>query len=134
MSGRPPRRPRDMLSSSKAFSGFAVDDLDAARAFYADTLGLEVQTGDMDVLTLRFAGGREAIVYAKDDHVPATFTILNFPVDDVGAAVRELAARGVEVERYADLPQDPDGVMRGHGPDIAWFTDPAGNVLSVIAA
>jgi catechol 2,3-dioxygenase-like lactoylglutathione lyase family enzyme len=121
-----------MLSDSKAFSGFAVPDVDAAEAFYGQKLGLRV-TREGDLLTLHLDGGaRPTIVYPKPDHVPATYTILNFPVEDVGAAVRQLAERGVEVERYDGLPQDDDGVMRGNGPDIAWFTDPAGNILSVI--
>jgi catechol 2,3-dioxygenase-like lactoylglutathione lyase family enzyme len=121
-----------MFSDSKAFSGFAVPDVDAAEAFYGETLGIRV-TREGDLLTLHLDGGaRPTIVYPKPDHVPATFTILNFPVDDVGAAVRQLAERGVEVERYDGLPQDDHGVMRGNGPDIAWFTDPAGNILSVI--
>jgi catechol 2,3-dioxygenase-like lactoylglutathione lyase family enzyme len=126
------RRPSGMFSDSKAFSGFAVPDVDAAEAFYGETLGIRV-TKDHGILTLHLDGGaRPTIVYPKPDHVPASYTILNFPVDDVGAAVRQLAERGVAVERYDGMPQDDDGVMRGHGPDIAWFTDPAGNVLSVI--
>lgn len=125
-------RPNPMFSDSKAFSGFAVPDVDAAEAFYGETLGIRV-TKEHGILTLHLDGGaRPTIVYPKPDHVPAGYTILNFPVDDVGAAVRQLAERGVEVERYDGMPQDDDGVMRGNGPDIAWFTDPAGNVLSVI--
>lgn len=121
-----------MFSESQAFSGFAVPDIDAAEAFYGETLWIRV-TKEHGILTLHLAGGaRPTIVYPKPDHVPAGFTILNFPVDDVGAAVRQLAERGVTVERYDGMPQDEDGVMRGNGPDIAWFTDPAGNVLSVI--
>jgi catechol 2,3-dioxygenase-like lactoylglutathione lyase family enzyme len=121
-----------MFSDSKAFSGFAVPDVDAAEAFYGQTLGIRV-TNDHGLLTLHLDGGpRPTLVYPKPDHVPATYTILNFPVDDVGAAVARLAERGVEVERYDGMPQDDDGVMRGNGPDIAWFTDPAGNILSVI--
>lgn len=121
-----------MFSDSKAFSGFAVPDVDAAEAFYGETLGIRV-TNDHGLLTLHLDGGnRPTIVYPKPDHVPAAYTILNFPVDDVGAAVRRLAERGVTVERYDGMPQDDDGVMRGNGPDIAWFTDPAGNILSVI--
>jgi catechol 2,3-dioxygenase-like lactoylglutathione lyase family enzyme len=121
-----------MFSDSRAFSGFAVPDVAAAEKFYGETLGIQV-SNDNGLLTLHLAGGaRPTIVYPKPDHVPATFTILNFPVDDVGAAVQELARRGVEVERYEGMPQDEDGVMRGNGPDIAWFKDPAGNILSVI--
>jgi len=128
----PAGSPRAMFSDSKAFSGFAVPDVDAAETFYGETLGIHV-TNDHGLLTLHLDGGaRPTIVYPKPDHVPATFTILNFPVEDVGEAVRQLALRGVEVERYDGVPQDDDGVMRGNGPDIAWFKDPAGNILSVI--
>ena len=120
-----------MLANTPAFSGFAVPDIDAAREFYAETLGLEV-TEENGMLTLHLGGDRPTLVYPKPDHTPATYTILNFQVDDVGAAVDELTARGVTFERYEGFPQDEKGVMRGNGPDIAWFTDPAGNVLSVI--
>jgi catechol 2,3-dioxygenase-like lactoylglutathione lyase family enzyme len=125
-----------MLTDSQAFSGFAVPDTDAARRFYTDVLGLRVeQSADMGgLLTLRLGGGTYVLVYPKPDHVPATFTVLNFPVADVGATVRELAARGVTFERYDGMPQDEDRVMRGNGPDIAWFTDPGGNIFSVLAA
>jgi catechol 2,3-dioxygenase-like lactoylglutathione lyase family enzyme len=120
-----------MLATSKAFSGFAVADIESAKAFYAETLGLDVSE-DHGILTLNLAGDRPTIIYPKPDHEPASFTILNFPVDDVEAAVDELAARGVHFERYEGFPQDAKGIMRGHGPDIAWFKDPSGNVLSVI--
>jgi catechol 2,3-dioxygenase-like lactoylglutathione lyase family enzyme len=121
-----------MFESSKAFSGFAVDDLERARAFYGDTLGLEVDLAD-GVLTMRLAGGRDTIVYEKPDFVPATYTILNFPVDDVETAVDELASRGVELQRYEGFGQDEKGISRQpEGPPIAWFTDPAGNILSVL--
>jgi catechol 2,3-dioxygenase-like lactoylglutathione lyase family enzyme len=121
-----------MFKDTKAFSGFSVPDVDEARRFYGETLGIETQV-DHGILTLLLDGGRRpTIVYPKPGHVPADFTILNFPVDDVGAAVKELEARGVSFERYDGMPQDDDGVMRGHGPDIAWFKDPGGNVLSVI--
>jgi catechol 2,3-dioxygenase-like lactoylglutathione lyase family enzyme len=120
-----------MLANSKAFSGFAVADIEAARAFYGDTLGLEV-TEEYGILTLHLAGDRPTIVYPKADHQPATYTILNFQVDDVEAAVDELTARGVQFEFYEGAPQDEKGIVRGQGPDIAWFTDPAGNILSVI--
>jgi catechol 2,3-dioxygenase-like lactoylglutathione lyase family enzyme len=124
--------PRAMFSESKAFSGFAVPDVAVAERFYGETLGLDV-TNDHGLLTLHLDGGaRPTIVYPKPDHVPATFTILNFPVEDVGEAVKQLALRGIEVLRYPEMPQDDDGVMRGNGPDIAWFNDPAGNILSVI--
>ncbi|MFI7439948.1 VOC family protein [Nonomuraea indica] len=120
-----------MLGSVKAYSGFSVDDIEAARAFYEQTLGLTVSVAN-GMLTLHIAGGRDILVYPKDDHVPATYTVLNFPVDDIGKAVDELAARGVRFERYPQLETDERGIFRGGGPPIAWFTDPAGNVLSVL--
>ena len=125
-----------MLRDSQAFQGFAVPDVDAARTFYADTLGLDVADED-GMLRLHLhtdSGGREVIVYPKPDHVPATYTILNFPVPDVEATVDGLTARGVRFERYEGTPTETDskGVFRGGGPLIAWFTDPAGNILSVI--
>jgi catechol 2,3-dioxygenase-like lactoylglutathione lyase family enzyme len=121
-----------MLTNSKAFSGFAVDDLDKAREFYGSVLGLDVSTEEMGLLTLHLAGDRPTMVYPKPDFTPATYTILNFQVDDVDAAVDELAARDVELERYEGFDQDERGIMRGNGPDIAWFKDPAGNILSVL--
>jgi catechol 2,3-dioxygenase-like lactoylglutathione lyase family enzyme len=120
-----------MLANSKAFSGFAVADVEQAKAFYGDTLGLDVSE-EHGLLTLHLAGDRPTIVYPKPDHEPANYTILNFPVDDVEAAVDELTSRGVQFERYEGFPQDEKGIMRGQGPDIAWFKDPSGNVLSVI--
>ena len=122
-----------MLKDSPAFSGFSVDDTEAARAFYADTLGLEVSE-DQGILTISLGGGHRAIAYPKANHAPATFTILNFPVPDVEAAVDDLTAKGVQFEKYEGTPAatDAKGVFRGGGPLIAWFTDPAGNVLSVI--
>jgi catechol 2,3-dioxygenase-like lactoylglutathione lyase family enzyme len=122
-----------MFRETKAFSGFAVPDIAAAKAFYGDTLGLDV-TEDHGMLTLHLAGGRDTIVYPKSDHVPATYTILNFPVDDIEAAVDALADKGVEFQKYAgeDLATDDRGIMRQGGPLIAWFTDPAGNILSVL--
>lgn len=123
-----------MVRFHKPFSGFSVHDSGAARAFYQDVLGLDVRELDGGLLHLVLDGSTRVLVYPKDDHVPAEFTVLNLPVDDVAAAVAELAEQGVEVLRYDGAPQDEDGVMRGHGPDIAWFTDPSGNVLSVIAA
>ena len=123
-----------VLSSAPAFSGFAVKDAAAARAFYADTLGLDLREGDMGIMRLHLAGGREVIVYESPAHTPASYTILNFPVADVAAAVDELAGRGVTFERYEGADQDERGIFRGGGPLIAWFTDPSGNVLSVIAA
>jgi catechol 2,3-dioxygenase-like lactoylglutathione lyase family enzyme len=120
-----------MFTDTKAFSGFAVDDVEAARAFYSDTLGLRTSE-QHGIMTLHIAGGRDVIVYARPNHVPAQYTILNFPVDDVEQAVDDLTARGITFQRYEGFDQDEKGIMRGNGPDIAWFTDPAGNVLSVI--
>ncbi|MEU6473027.1 VOC family protein [Streptomyces massasporeus] len=120
-----------MFATTKAFSGFSVDDIDAAKAFYADTLGLRVSEKN-GLLFLHIAGDRDTLVYLKPDHTPATFTVLNFPVDDIEAAVDELARRGVRFEHYDHLKTDDKGIFRGGGPLIAWFTDPAGNVLSVL--
>jgi catechol 2,3-dioxygenase-like lactoylglutathione lyase family enzyme len=121
-----------MFESTKAFSGFAVDDLRKAREFYEGTLGLRVSEGG-DLLTLHLAGGRDTLVYQKPDFTPATYTILNFPVDDIEAAVDTLAERGVRFERYDGTDQDEKGISRAEGgPLIAWFTDPAGNILSVL--
>ncbi len=122
-----------MLTDSAAFSGFAVPDPEAARRFYADTLGLRVEVDEGGMLTLHLGGGTDVLVYTKPDHTPATYTVLNFPVEDVEAVVDELTARGVRFERYAGFGQDEKGIARGQGPDIAWFTDPAGNVLSVLS-
>jgi catechol 2,3-dioxygenase-like lactoylglutathione lyase family enzyme len=122
-----------MLSQSKAFSGFAVDDLEKAREFYGETLGLDVEPDDgPGLLTIHLAGDRDTLIYPKADHQPATYTILNFPVDDIDAAVEGLTARGVSFERYDGMEQDDNGVARGMGPNIAWFKDPAGNVLAVL--
>jgi catechol 2,3-dioxygenase-like lactoylglutathione lyase family enzyme len=127
-----------MLHDSKAFSGFSVDDIPKAKAFYAETLGLEVSE-ENGMLTLHLGGGAEVLAYPKgDQHTPASFTILNFPVDDIDKAVDELSARGVTFERYEDvggsgLGPDDKGILRDpQGPPIAWFKDPAGNVLSVL--
>jgi catechol 2,3-dioxygenase-like lactoylglutathione lyase family enzyme len=122
-----------MLKDSKAFSGFSADDIPKAKEFYRGTLGLDVSETH-GLLTLRLARGNNVIIYPKPNHVPATFTVLNFPVKDVDLAVDELKKRGVRFERY-DLPNlktDEKGIMRGNGPTIAWFKDPAGNILSVI--
>ena len=122
-----------MLADSPAFSGFSVNDLDAARRFYEDTLGLRTSDVEMDGLCrLELGGGGYVLVYAKPDHTPATFTVLNFRVPDVEQAVDELTGRGVRFERYENPPTDDKGIMRAGGPLIAWFTDPAGNVFSVI--
>ena len=120
-----------MFENSKAFSGFAVDDLEVAKKFYGETLGLTVSEQN-GLLTLHLAGDRDTLAYPKPGHVPAEYTILNFPVDDIDAAVDELTSRGVTFERYEGFDQDDKGVMRGNGPDIAWFKDPAGNILSVL--
>lgn len=120
-----------MFADTEAFSGFSVSDIDQARKFYAETLGLRV-TGQHGMLTLQLAGGRDTLVYPKADHAPASYTILNFKVDDIDAAVDELTSRGVSFERYAGMAQDAKGISRGGGPLIAWFTDPAGNILSVL--
>ena len=120
-----------MLGNSKAFSGFSVDDIPAARKFYEETLGLKV-TEENGMLTLHLGGDRPTLVYPKPDHTPATYTILNFPVDDAGAAAADLAKRGVTFERYDGMNQDENAVSRDEGPPIAWFKDPAGNILSVI--
>ena len=124
-----------MLTDSPAFSGFAVPDLDIARRFYEETLGLRVEANPEmgGLLTLHLGGGTDVLVYAKPEHTPATFTVLNFPVPDVEAAVDELASRGVRFERYEGFDQDDKGIARGpQGPAIAWFTDPGGNIMSVL--
>jgi catechol 2,3-dioxygenase-like lactoylglutathione lyase family enzyme len=120
-----------MLAESKAFSGFAVDDIDTARAFYGDTLGLETSE-ENGILTLHLAGDRPTLIYPKPDFVPATYTILNFPVADIEAAVDGLTERGVTFERYDGFEQDERGISRAGGPPIAWFTDPAGNIIAVL--
>ena len=124
-----------MLENCKAFSGFAAPDIAKVKEFYGKTLGLKI-TEEHGILTLHIAGGNQVIIYPKADHVPATFTILNFPVDDVDRAVDELSKRGVRFEKYnrAEIKTDEKGVMRGNGPTIAWFKDPAGNILSVLEA
>ena len=123
-----------MFADTKAFSGFAVDNLQTAREFYGETLGLRTRVLDEEngLMVLHLAGDRDTFVYVKPDFAPATYTILNFQVDDVDAAVEELTSRGVRFERYDGLEQDEKGIARGMGPDIAWFTDPAGNILSVL--
>jgi predicted enzyme related to lactoylglutathione lyase len=121
-----------MFADTKAFSGFAVDDIDEAKRFYGETLGLKISDGPMGILNLELAGDRPTMIYPKPDFEPATYTILNFPVDDVDAAVDELTSRGVEMERYDGFDQDDKGIMRDNGPTIAWFKDPAGNILAVL--
>jgi catechol 2,3-dioxygenase-like lactoylglutathione lyase family enzyme len=120
-----------MFDTSRAFSGFAVDDLPKARQFYTETLGMTVTEAN-GLLQLTVANGSQVLVYPKPDHQPATFTVLNFPVPDVEAAIDDLVARGVTFQRYEGFEQDAKGIFRGGGPLIAWFTDPAGNVLSVV--
>ena len=131
-----------MFKDSHAFNGYSVNDLDAAEAFYRDTLGLEADRmaeGGMDVLMLKLATGGRVLLYPKGDaHKPANYTVLNFPVSDVDAAVDALAAKGITFERYPEMTnQDEKGIARGiasgEGPDIAWFTDPAGNILAVLS-
>jgi predicted enzyme related to lactoylglutathione lyase len=122
-----------MFADTQAVSIFAVDDLGTAEQFYGQTLGVKVsRMEEMPLLTLHLAGGRDTMVYEKPDFAPATYTILNFVVPDVGAAVDGLAERGVQLERYKGFDQDDKGIARGMGPDIAWFKDPAGNVLAVL--
>src|SRR4029078_5925143 len=121
-----------MVTNTPAFSGFAVDDIDEARRFYGETLGLNVSDGPMGLLSLELTGGATGMIYPKPDFKPATYTMLNFQVEDIDATVDELTARGVEMARYAGFEQDEKGVMRDNGPTIAWFTDPAGNILAVI--
>jgi len=120
-----------MFTGANAFSAFAVTDIPAAKTFYAQTLGLDVSE-ENGMLRIRSTGGAEVLAYPKPDHEPATYTILNFPVEDIDAAVEELSARGVSFERYPGFEQDDKGVMRAGGPLIAWFTDPCGNILSVL--
>ena len=123
-----------MLKDSHAFGGFSVDDLEAAKKFYGETLGLDVAENEQGLM-VSLLGSNGVFVYEKDDHVPATFTILNFPVDDIDAAVDELAATGIVFEHYEGMT-DEKGIARGlelnRGPSIAWFRDPAGNFLSVL--
>ena len=120
-----------MLENTKAFSGFSVDDMQEAKTFYSETLGLRVSE-EYGMLWLHIAGGWDILVYPKPGHTPASFTILNFPVDDIDEAVDELAERGVRFERYDGFDMNERGIFRGGGPYIAWFKDRAGNVLSVL--
>jgi catechol 2,3-dioxygenase-like lactoylglutathione lyase family enzyme len=124
-----------VFEQNKAFSGFSVDDIDAARQFYAETMEMDVR--DLNgMLQLQIRPDVAVLVYPTETHRPGSYTVLNFPVDDIDAAVEVLASRGVTLERYEGAPQDDKGIARGRssgmGPDIAWFTDPAGNVLSVL--
>jgi predicted enzyme related to lactoylglutathione lyase len=123
-----------MFANTKATNGFAVDDIEVAKKFYGETLGLGVTvlSEEFGVTSIQTAGGRDTVVYAKPDFVPATYTILNFEVDDIDSAVDELSSKGVELERYEGFEQDEKGIARGPGPAIAWFKDPAGNILAVM--
>jgi predicted enzyme related to lactoylglutathione lyase len=120
-----------VFENTKAFSGFSVDDIASAKKFYGETLGVRVSEQD-GLLRLHIAGDRDTLIYPKEQHKPATFTILNFPVDDIELAVEELSARGIEFERYEGMAQDEKGISRGGGPLVAWFKDPAGNILSIL--
>jgi predicted enzyme related to lactoylglutathione lyase len=123
-----------MFTNTKATSGFAVDDIEKAREFYGETLGLKttVLSEEFGVMSITTAGERDTFIYAKPDFIPATYTILNFEVDDIDGAVEGLSARGVSLERYDGFDQDEKGIARGPGPHIAWFKDPAGNILAVL--
>lgn len=125
-----------MFKDSKTFSSFSTNDLEKAKKFYSDVLGLDVvEMKDMGLLQLRLAGGGSVMIYPKENHTPATFTVLNFPVSDIDKAVDELTGKGVQFERYEGFEQDEKGIARGgedRGPSIAWFKDPAGNILAVL--
>ena len=125
-----------MFTDADATNSFAVDDLEKAKEFYGDTLGIRTEVLDETngLLLLKLSGGRDTLIYRKPDFVPATYTVLGFTVDDVDAAVDGLTERGVEIERYEEFDQDEKGISRGNGPNIAWFKDPAGNILSVLSA
>lgn len=124
-----------MFGDAEVMNSFAVDDFDRAKDFYGDTLGVRTEILDEanGLLSLKHPGGHDTLVYLKPDFVPATYTVLGFQVDDVDAAVDGLAERGVEIERYEGFDQDEKGISRGNGPDIAWFKDPAGNILAVLS-
>jgi predicted enzyme related to lactoylglutathione lyase len=123
-----------MFASTKATSSFAVDDVEAAKRFYGETLGLGTTdlSEEFGVMSIQLAGDRDTLIYRKDDFAPATYTVLNFEVDDVESAVNGLTAAGVDLERYDGFEQDEKGIARGPGPAIAWFKDPAGNILAVL--
>ena len=122
-----------MFETSQAFSSFATNDIDATKRFYSETLGLKVEDGEMGFIRLTLGSGTQVMVYPKPDFEPATYTVLNFPVDDIDIAVDELGSRGVEFERYDGFGQDDKGIARGdEGPPIAWFSDPAGNIVAVM--
>ncbi|MCC8410374.1 VOC family protein [Mucilaginibacter sp. UR6-1] len=123
-----------MFKPNSAFAGFSVNNIEKAKEFYGTTLGLEVNLNEMGVLDIKLPGGGSAIIYPKPNHQPATFTVLNFTVSSIEDTVKELKEKGVQFESYnmPELKTDDDNIMRGNGPTIAWFTDPAGNILSVI--
>ena len=123
-----------MFKNTRAFSGFSVNDLQKAKEFYSGVLGLEVVDNPMGLIELRIAGGNNIIIYPKPNHIPATFTILNFPVENINEAVDQLTLKGVSFEQYeGEIKTDEKGICRStQGPDIAWFKDPAGNILSVL--
>lgn len=121
-----------MLQKSKAFGGFSVDDIRKAKTFYSGTLGVKVKDNPMGILELHLEGGNPMIIYPKPDHVPATFTVLNFPVSNLEEVVDGLIAKGITFEQYPELHTDKKGISRTEGPVIAWFRDPAGNILSVL--
>jgi predicted enzyme related to lactoylglutathione lyase len=123
-----------MFANTEATSGFAVDDLQKAKDFYEQVLGLSttIQSEEFGVMTLHLANNHDVLVYAKPDFTPATYTILNFQVDDIDAAVDNLTSRGITFERYDEMDQDDKAIARGPGPQIAWFKDPAGNILSAL--
>lgn len=120
-----------MFKDSHAFSGFSSNDIAKSKEFFGQTLGVDV-TEENGMLTLHLAGGGNVLIYPKDNHEPATFTVLNFPVDDIDQAVDKLTKAGIAFERYEGMGQDERGIMRDNGPAIAWFKDPAGNILSVL--
>lgn len=133
----PTSNPRSTVTSvlrdSRAFSGFSVDDIPKAKKFYGETLGLDVREEEKGMLHLHLTGGGTVLLYPKPNHAPATYTVLNFPVDSVERVVDELTAHGVRFEQYGgDIQTDEKGIHRGRGPVIAWFKDPAGNVLSIL--
>jgi|SRR5690606_27827046 len=122
-----------MIDGAKAFSGFSVNNLETARDFYQNKLQLKVTDGEMELLELHIAGGSPIIIYPKENHQPATFTILNFPVDNIEKTVDQLSSRGITFDRYPSFDHDGKGIVRSKGgPSIAWFKDPAGNILSII--
>ena len=122
-----------MFRNTKAFAGFSVDDIQKARDFYGSTLDIKISEEEEGTLSLNFAGGSKALIYPKPDHSPATFTVLNFPVNDIEEAVNKLTEKGIRFEQYDEpIKTDEQGIFRGGGPLIAWFKDPAGNVLSIL--